>query len=583
MGLRQWLEGHRPTISSETRQAVFAVLVAAMLVATPGGFLLGGLSPVQSAAAAETVLDDFEDGNINEWSKTGSGGYFDITTDSYEGTYGMVFTATNGRVNTLDISDTAYKNVSMFSKTPGCGDADDPRFGLDNAAGTFFASVTLDSSCNVQDHTGSNIGVTVSTGTWYEFSIENIDYSANEYDIVIRDTNENIIGSKKNIAFANGANTIGQIDVGSSGPSTKWDYFRANVKRTNPVSGYVTDGSGDGISGATVDLNQSGSQVQTTTTNTSGGYKFTGVSDGTYDLNASADGYFDNSTTISVSGSPITQNITLTAPSSGFRQGWELVDHTRHFDPSDSELVVYEYHTDGFLDAAIYDDSDWKEVSRAGFNHNNVSFHKMSEDAWYSLEVRGDGAVYELQGITVNESDGIRTIEIGEPTEGTPTPTPTPGANFSDRYVTFEDLASGGWELTYDGPPVSNWSYNVTAPDGTQYTGSEQFDEPTEWYTVNLSDHMTNGTGSGSWGVDYSGAWWSSGETFNGSDSETSSGGVFAGPTGRSGGGGGGLERVGGYAILAGGAYLAYRRYGSGQLRKAVSGAAKRLPGFGGK
>ncbi len=76
------------------------------------------------------------------------------------------------------------------------------------------------------------------------------------------------------------------------------------------ISGYITNkSSGLPLSGATVQTNTS----LTTTTNASGGYNFTGLSNGTYIINASLIGYATNSTNVTVSGSDVTNaNISLT-------------------------------------------------------------------------------------------------------------------------------------------------------------------------------------------------------------------------------------------------------------------------------
>ncbi|MFZ3058253.1 MAG: carboxypeptidase regulatory-like domain-containing protein [Candidatus Methanoperedens sp.] len=79
---------------------------------------------------------------------------------------------------------------------------------------------------------------------------------------------------------------------------------------TYNISGYVTNNTnGATLSGATVQTNTS----LTTTTNASGGYNFTGLSNGTYIINASLIGYATNSTNVTVSGANVTNaNISLT-------------------------------------------------------------------------------------------------------------------------------------------------------------------------------------------------------------------------------------------------------------------------------
>ncbi len=75
------------------------------------------------------------------------------------------------------------------------------------------------------------------------------------------------------------------------------------------ISGYITNkSSGLPLSGATVQTNTS----LTTTTNANGFYNFTGLSNGTYMINASLTNYATNSTNVTVSGADVTNaNISL--------------------------------------------------------------------------------------------------------------------------------------------------------------------------------------------------------------------------------------------------------------------------------
>ena len=90
------------------------------------------------------------------------------------------------------------------------------------------------------------------------------------------------------------------------------DYIPVRVNYTYltyNISGYVTNtSSGLPLSGATVQTNTSLS----TTTNATGFYKFTGVANGTYIVNASLFGYANNSINVTISGADVTNaNISL--------------------------------------------------------------------------------------------------------------------------------------------------------------------------------------------------------------------------------------------------------------------------------
>ena len=110
-------------------------------------------------------------------------------------------------------------------------------------------------------------------------------------------------------------NPIGaSFDKGGEKLHVTWDLTSTTQYDTNtygnPVSGTVTDSDGNPLEAA-VTLEQDGVQVDSTTTDGSGNYLFDSISDGSYTVVAEADGYVSQSESITVSGSEVTQNITL--------------------------------------------------------------------------------------------------------------------------------------------------------------------------------------------------------------------------------------------------------------------------------
>ena len=81
----------------------------------------------------------------------------------------------------------------------------------------------------------------------------------------------------------------------SSLPQTAWN-----------ISGYILDSLGKGLSGATIAFGSN-----STTSNATGGYNFTNISNGTYLLNVSLTGYISNTTSITMNGADLSENITL--------------------------------------------------------------------------------------------------------------------------------------------------------------------------------------------------------------------------------------------------------------------------------
>jgi hypothetical protein len=98
-----------------------------------------------------------------------------------------------------------------------------------------------------------------------------------------------------------GTGYISSITINGDGP----------VEAGPAISGTVRDQSGDPVADATVDLRQSGSTVASTTSNSSGGYAFSGVSDGDYTVRALAPGYDTATKDIVVNGTDRTADIQL--------------------------------------------------------------------------------------------------------------------------------------------------------------------------------------------------------------------------------------------------------------------------------
>lgn len=115
------------------------------------------------------------------------------------------------------------------------------------------------------------------------------------------------------------ANTIYEFKVRANDTSNNWGLNSTSIQittsptpiiQTYNISGYVMSSTGTSISGATMMINTT---LPSTTTNAAGYYSFASLADGTYLITASATGYYDNSTTVAISGSDVINvNITLT-------------------------------------------------------------------------------------------------------------------------------------------------------------------------------------------------------------------------------------------------------------------------------
>ncbi|MFC1728165.1 beta strand repeat-containing protein [Nanoarchaeota archaeon] len=85
------------------------------------------------------------------------------------------------------------------------------------------------------------------------------------------------------------------------------------VVTTGDINGTVTDGTNN-IFAATVQLKQGASVIASTTTDMFGYYSFTGENIGAYDLVVIKPAFTDSTTAVSISATPTTQNVVLSAP-----------------------------------------------------------------------------------------------------------------------------------------------------------------------------------------------------------------------------------------------------------------------------
>jgi hypothetical protein len=352
------------------------------------------------------------------------------------------------------------------------------------------------------------------------------------------------------------------------------------------TNGTITDGDGSGVDAATVELRQSGSVVKSTTSASDGTYSFSSVSDGDYTVRASASGYQNASKSITVSGAPRTVDLTLFEENS-YEQVLVLSDETGKFDPDDSSVITFRYTGDSVpTSGPFYDKSSWTWVETSSFNWENTTSQRLKNGEIYAFAVTDGstrrfqpaGTLYEFVGFYGGTGDNPKYLRIRDQSE-------------TNEVVAAD--TDDGVTVTYEGNDTNTSLDDVdySFPDGsggTTYNGGADFDDPSGDYQSTVSDDLLeNITDDGSSSVpevDYNGTQ-SSGEILNGttdvlpsfpgftsSGNESSVGGF--GPTGGGGGASTG-QQIGGLAIIAGAGYLAYRRFGNGNL-------VDNIPGVGG-
>ncbi|PSQ06661.1 hypothetical protein BRC92_00385 [Halobacteriales archaeon QS_4_69_31] len=297
--------------------------------------------------------------------------------------------------------------------------------------------------------------------------------------------------------YAGVGNKLSEIDTASQGESFAFTGHtnsvygasgRRTIKAAWEVSGSVSDESGNGIDGATVEATKSGSTVATTTTSADGSYSFD-LEDGDYTVTATKSGYTDSSQSITVSGSDITGvdfsieqygvDGTVTAPD-GTAVGGATVEaidssgsvaaststsstgaysltlssgtYTIRVDSSDygtlsetvdvsgSESTNFSYGRElpfvlqDETENGLFSDNPSLTVEGPGggsyhtFNHNDRAFVGVQDNRTYDLTVISDEpAVYEFKGYEVQPTlvEGILYIPPYDEPETTPTPTAT--------------------------------------------------------------------------------------------------------------------------------------------------------------
>jgi len=288
--------------------------------------------------------------------------------------------------------------------------------------------------------------------------------------------------------------------------------------------------------------------------------------------------------------------------SSGYDQTFGLDDRTGLFPTDRSTISVYTYEPGA---KEITPSSDSFELSESkNFNYaGNATFSLESGDL-YKITVDSGGNSWELVGYTAKDSDTYdeltidTEIDLTDP-DATPTPdpdatpTPTLGPNETptptsrplptEGPVYLGECSEPGmttgisveyWDPNYE---TTSFEYAIENDSGVLFSGTKSFDEPIGYYRGCVGSELTNVTNpdDGNTTIDYNGTK-DDGTEFSGSInwSDTfsgSSGGGFGGPVDS------GADSPAatwlGWLLLAAGGYVAYRRFGNGELESTIASA----------
>jgi len=242
------------------------------------------------------------------------------TTDS-SGFYEI--TSVESGEKTVTASASGYSTVSKSVDVPPQGDVVTVDYQLSSDTGTIEGTVT--------DTNGDAVGgATVTVESTGQSATTASDGSYSIADVPEGDQNvtANADGFKPRIE---------SVTVQADNTVTQ-DY----TLEQRTVSGTVTDAdTGDAIDGATVTLEDSDGNVESTTTGSDGGYAFTGVAADEYTVTADADGYGADSATVSIASGDgdVVQDFQLD-PEPGTLSG--QVTDSETGDPIESATVTIE-------------------------------------------------------------------------------------------------------------------------------------------------------------------------------------------------------------------------------------------------
>lgn len=185
------------------------------------------------SSALKSLIDGHEDGNLSDWSSVSAVSI--SSTVSFEGDNSMHCDGTGlsneGPIRPL--TDKQYDRIGWAVRPENISTDVRPQFRIRDSSGSYGPLVTIDdgtktgTSGQVLLYDGSWIdtGVTVATGTFYEFITKNYDWSAFTYDFEVLDSTGSSLGEVTNVAFQSNISSIAEFYVFGSNVPYYQDYL----------------------------------------------------------------------------------------------------------------------------------------------------------------------------------------------------------------------------------------------------------------------------------------------------------------------------------------------------------------------
>ncbi|QLH83406.1 carboxypeptidase-like regulatory domain-containing protein [Halosimplex pelagicum] len=285
------------------------VAITLLVVTSPLAYGIGliSLASNPASAAGAEMVDDFEDGDLSEWTHAAG----EITSSIvYEGSYALK--AKEDTSNTLerhgitnDISDKSPDSISWYVQINSTGSSFTTTSILDSGSDA-MGDIEYNSDSSISFYTQDRgVRTTIASSTqqdkWYKISYHNITWGG-EMTVTIYDPASGEVVGSEDVLMESDSDNFDRFDMNTVDP---YVYFVDNIAINegapgNTISGTVTDSDGVALDNADVIVEDSSETVASTTTDSSGSYS-TNVPSGDYTVTASASGFLSKSKTKSVS------------------------------------------------------------------------------------------------------------------------------------------------------------------------------------------------------------------------------------------------------------------------------------------
>jgi len=169
------------------------------------------------------VVDDFEDGDLDGWSYTGSDVENDDTV-AVEGSRSQHFTTTTNRFSEKQFTRGAYDTFWLWYRQT----RNDDQFILnliDSVGGDTIVAIDIDGT-TVSTFNTNNIG-SITNGDWYKFYFTSIDYASDTYTLQVEDVNGSVQFSHQEALTDSGTTEIDTIRVSPYDSEVWVDYIVA--------------------------------------------------------------------------------------------------------------------------------------------------------------------------------------------------------------------------------------------------------------------------------------------------------------------------------------------------------------------